>query len=149
MRVVCNRAACIRRSINKDHPNVAWTLTNLARVTADAGIRHWRSITPIGRWISERAGAGDDRSPAPTLLLRELFTHVGISTGRKSLTDAFSAREQFFGLTIRSPRRHAQLARELGGRGHSTLSQSLAAEDVGATTCVPGQIFPERRSLIP
>ena len=149
------RALRIRRSINKDHPNVAWTLTNLARVTADAG-NSTLALDYVDRAmdIYERAGPGDDPDHLPrALLLRgELLTRRGdFDVARKSLTDALSAREQFFGLTHPlTAEARAALARANWAAGDTAaaLSQSLAAEDVGRDHVRSTvRYLPERRSL--
>jgi len=129
------RALDIRRRLSADHPDVAWTLTNLARVTADAG-----DLAAADRYLAQaiaifsKTGAGDEPDHfARVLALRgEIRSRRGdYASARSSFADALTRRQQIFGaghpLAAESQADLAAADFALGATARA-LEQALSAE---------------------
>jgi CHAT domain-containing protein/tetratricopeptide (TPR) repeat protein len=131
------RALTIRRRNNAAHPDVAWTLTNLARLSARIG-----RIDEAGRYVADairiytKAGAADEPDHlARVFMLRgELEALRGnVRAARSSFAEALSARERIFGpmhpLSAESLARVAA-ADLVADAVPSALDEALRAEQV-------------------
>jgi CHAT domain-containing protein/tetratricopeptide (TPR) repeat protein len=127
-----------QRSLGPAHPQVAWTLTNLARTIADAGdVRLALSHIARAVTIYEKSGASDEPDHLARLLeLRgTLEARQGnYSAARASFTAALSERERIFGRThpLAAETRAALAGVSFRqGDGAAALDAALDAEQAG------------------
>jgi CHAT domain-containing protein/tetratricopeptide (TPR) repeat protein len=136
-RTLYERALTIRRGVGADHPDVAWTLTNLARTVAQMGER-----TVALRYLDEaiaiyqRVGVSDE----PDHLARALTFRGELEMGddpalaRATLAEALQLRERIFGVSHPlAAETRAELAGVDFARGsyEAALPAALEAEQAG------------------
>ena len=154
-RSLLERALAIRRNIRPDHPDVAWTLTNLARVVAASGdlplaLSHLTEATEIyGR-------TGTSMEPdhlARTISQRgDIQARRGDETrARADFAEALALRERLFGpehpLTAESRLKLAAADLALGRYDAALTGARKAREDGLAHVKFTVRYLPERRAL--
>ena len=145
----------IRRHVREDHPDVAWTLTNLARVTANSGnptlgLRYLEQALAI----YENGGTADvpDHLERALELRGEILGRQKDYAGAKAnFAEALENRERFFGPAHPlSAQARARLAWAEWGLGQSdaALQLSLSAEKTGRDHFRDtARYLPEREAL--
>ena len=155
-RLLYSRALAIRRRSNADHPDVAWTLTNLARVSADSG-----GLAAAEQYVRQaidiftRTGASDEPDHfARVLALRgDIQSRRGdYASARASFDEALSRRERIFGpahpLAAESRAQLAAANLQLGFPD-TALAQALSAEQTGRLHLqFTVRYLPERQALV-
>jgi len=149
------RALDIRRRLSADHPDVAWTLTNLARVTADSG-----DLAAADRYLDRaiaifsKTGAADEPDHfARVLALRgEIRSRRGdYASARASFAEALARRQLIFGpghpLAAESQAHLAAADFRLGATARA-LEQALSAERTARLHLqFTVRFLPERQAL--
>jgi CHAT domain-containing protein/tetratricopeptide (TPR) repeat protein len=149
------RALAKRRTTDEDHPDIAWTLTNLGRVTAAAGDSVLaRKYVEEAIQMFTRLGSSDEPDHfARVLALKgELDRREGnLVAARASFAESLSTRERMLGeshpLAAQS---RAQLALVDFGLGShdQALTEALDAERVGRDHLqFTGRYLPERQAM--
>jgi CHAT domain-containing protein len=148
-------ALIIRRAVDPDHPDVAWTLTNLGRIdlrvgNVDAALREVNQAIAI---YQGRGGSDEPDHFARVLALRsEIELRRGDSTAaRATLADALDIRERIFGKThpLAAETRAGLASTDfvMGDYG-AALSETLEAERDGREHLrYMVRYLPERQSL--
>ena len=145
----------MRRRTAEDHPDVAWTLTNLARLSADAG-----NLALADRYVAQaidifrRTGASDEPDHfARVLALRgDIETRHGDHlSARASYAEALSTREHIFGRghPLAAESRAQLAAADLAlGSDDVALAGALEAERAGRDQLMfTVRYLPERQAM--